>query len=368
MRPARAALASGRGAADSAIYGAIRVGMGAVGAAPLRPTVEAAAGLGRLWARTTFNRKRLARAVANLEVAYPEADEDWIQEHALKSYEHLFMLGAELVNAPSLMTDDAWRHHLALGPIEGVVRQLLKSGPVLLLTGHCGNWEMLGYTMALLGFPLHALYRPLDLAPLDRWVREARERRGLTLLDKFGALRRLPPIVAAGTPVGFVADQNGGDRGVFVPFFNRLTSTYKSIGLLAMQFGATIAVASARRCAPGESASGLDKGGLRYRLELDDCFGPADWSTHPDPLFYLSARYRRGLERLIRRAPEQYFWMHRTWRSRPRHERLQKPFPEALEEKIRLLPWITQADVEAIKEHSVRDARTLLETGRDKLS
>jgi KDO2-lipid IV(A) lauroyltransferase len=87
---------------------------------------------------------------------------------------------------------------------------------------------------------------------MDRWVRQTRARRGLTLIDKFGALRQLPDLVAAGAPVGFVADQNGGDRGVFVPFFNRLASTYKSIGLLAMQFNATVLCGGAWRVPAGK--------------------------------------------------------------------------------------------------------------------
>lgn len=359
------ALAAGVGSVtDQALYTAIRIGLGTVGAAPMEETRRAAAELGKLWAGLPFNRKRLARAVNGLRVAYPDAHDDWIREHAVMAYQHMFMLGAELAHAQHLLTDDSWQRHVALSPIDPVVRDLLRAGPCLLLTGHFGNWELQGFTMALLGFPLHALYRPFDLKPMDRWVRETRGRRGLVLLDKFGALRRLPPLVAAGVPVGFVADQNGGDRGMFVPYFNRLTSTYKSIGLLALQFGATIACATTRRLRPEE---GVAPGSLGYRIELDDYFGPADWAAHPDPLFYLTARYRRSFERMIRRAPEQYLWMHRLWRSRPRHERLSKPFPGGLEEKIRLLPWITDADLEMIKDHSARDARTLAETGLNRL-
>jgi len=363
-RPSSALVAAGRAVADRAAYTAIRVGLGTVGAMPLDESIHAAAGLGKLFAGLPANRKRLGRAITNLRVAYPAADESWIRDNAVFAYQHLFMLGTELAHAPQLMTDDSWQRHVALSPIDPVVRDLLRAGPTLLLTGHFGNWELQGFTLALLGFPLHALYRPLDLKPLDRWVRETRERRGLVLLDKFGALRRLPPLVAAGVPVGFVADQNGGDRGIFVPYFNRLTSTYKSIGLLAMQFGATIACATTRRLG---RADGAKPGSLNYRIELDDHYGPADWSAHPDPLFYLTSRYRRSFERMIRRAPEQYLWMHRIWRSRPRHERLAKPFPANLERNIRLLPWMTDADVDAIKAHSARDARTLAETGLDRL-
>ncbi|MEZ6210661.1 MAG: hypothetical protein R3B46_05340 [Phycisphaerales bacterium] len=60
------------------------------------------------------------------------------------------------------------------------------------------------------------------------------------LVDKFGAARVLPALMERGVPLGFIADQNGGDKGLFVPFFDRLASSYKTIGLMAIQFGARI--------------------------------------------------------------------------------------------------------------------------------
>jgi KDO2-lipid IV(A) lauroyltransferase len=330
-----------------------------------RACIDAAGRLGRAFGGMRTNRKRLGRAIDNLRVAYPGWCADRLYDHALASYGHLFMLGAELIQSPAMLTDDSWHQHLELGALSPAVRALVESRPCLLITGHCGNWEMLGYTLALLGFPVHALYRPMDLPPFDRYVRVTRQRRGMTLVDKFGALRQLPALVGAGAPVGFVADQNGGDRGLFVPFFNRLTSTYKSIGLLALQFNATIICGLARRLPLAQRAHPR---GLGYRIEMVDVFGPEDWCTHPDPLFYLTARYRRAVETMVKRAPEQYLWMHRIWRSRPRHERLGKPFPDALGEKLRLLPWLGEGDLEALKSHSAQDARTLAATGLDRLS
>jgi len=117
-----------------------------------------------------------------------------------------------------------------------------------------------------------------------------------------------------------------------------------------------------------EVRAGGDPDSLGYRIELNDNYGPEDWSTHPDPLFYLTARYRYAIEQMVRMAPEQYLWMHRIWRSRPRHERLAKPFPGSMLEKLRLLPWMNDEAIERLKDHSVRDARTLAATGQTRLS
>jgi len=338
----------------------IRLGAAALGAPPAAPTFAFARAAGRRFGSLGANRRRLARAEAHLAVAYPDLDAASRRRVALAAYEHLFLLAAEIARTPRVLSIDSLPGAVELAGVGEGLSRIVRGRPCIVMTGHCGNWEILGTVGSLLGLPLHAVYRPLDLKPLDRWVRRVRFRSGLTLVDKFGAIHKLPGLIAHGACPAFVADQNAGDRGVFVPYFGRLASSYKSIGLLAMQFDACLVVASAYRLPQVD-------GSLRYRFKVFDAFGPEDWCQHPSPLFYLTARYRRALELAVRDAPDQYLWMHRIWRSRPRHERLGTPFPERLREHLRLLPWMTEGELARIEEHSARDARTLAELGVSKL-
>ncbi len=345
----------------------------------------AARALGGGFARLPSNRKRLRRAIENLEQAFPSWTAAHRERTAVDAYRHLFELAVEVLYTPRLLSEDAWVRHARIDGVFGAIRDLVSGRPTLLLCGHCGNWEALGYIMALLGFPMHAVYRPLDMKPLDQWVRDVRGRRGLVLVDKFGAMDSLGGIVSAGAPVGFVADQNAGDRGLFVPYFGRLASTYKSIGLLAIHTGATIVVGSCirtKREVRESAAIGLDpepgqtgasdhagtqlggeawfsRDGLRYEVRISDVFGPEAWTGAEDPLYYITARYRRAIEQTVRWAPEQYLWMHRIWKSRPAHERNDKPFPEGLRRKIASLPWMSGADVDAVVDRSERDRAIL---------
>ena len=324
----------------------------------------AGAAVGRFFASARFNRKRVNRALEHLAQAFPEWPQERRRRYAALAYEHMFKLGVELTFTPRLLNEDSFLDRVALGELTLGVQALLRQGPCVLVTGHCGNWEVLGYTLAMLGVPVHALYRPLDLKPLDSWVRAARQRRGLVLIDKFGAVGRLPQLLADGKPVAFVADQNAGDRGLFVPYFGRLASTYKAVGLAALQFDATVICGMARRLEEGEAVASRRGGvsslpGFHYRIELFDVIRPQDWKSQPDPLFYLTARYRRALESMVRRAPEQYLWMHRMWKSRPRHERAGKPFPKALRDKLASLPWMTASELDAIIARSDADAAAI---------
>jgi KDO2-lipid IV(A) lauroyltransferase len=362
------------------LYWSIRAVAGAAGALDLPTTTRFARQAGRAFGGAFFNRKRLERGVENLKVAFPGWTADQRTEYALRAYEHLFELGVEMISTPRVMHEDSWLHHVQLENLGPGLAHLLSGRPAVLVTGHCGNWELLGYTLSLLGFPIQALYRPLDLKPLDAWVRRTRQARGMVLLDKFGAGDELPEIMRAGGAPAFVADQNAGDRGLFVPFFGRLASAYKSVGLLAMRYQCPVLCGLARRL---ERVTGRPKGattpptglrssgslpgadlvatrpphpsGLHYGLHITDIIEPADWADQPDPLFYITARYRRAIEAMVHLAPEQYLWMHRYWKSRPRHERLGRPFPGNLREKLEALPWMTQNELEGILEYSARD-------------
>lgn len=356
-------------------YAGVRAGLFLPSCVPLGIGLESARRLGRRFGSLRTNRKRVARAIGHLEQAFPDADEAWRHETALRSYEHLAMLGVELTAIPRVITHDAWGHHVEIGEMSAALHALLSGKPTVLITGHCGNWEVLGGTMGVLGFPMHALYRPLDLRPLDQWLRRTRAAQGIDLVDKFGAADILPGLLESGEPVGFVADQNAGDRGLFVPFMGRLTSTYKTIGLLTMQYQATVICGHARRLdwdgdspSPGTSTGRrVGQRGLHYRIEVGDVFGPEDYTAAPDPLYYIAARYRRAIEAMIRRSPEQYLWMHRIWKSRPPHERQNKPFPPRLRAKIAELPWFDDAAVESIVDRSDRDRALLTELGTDRL-
>ena len=105
-----------------------------------------------------------------------------------------------------------------------------------------------------------------------------------------------------------VGDQDAGPRGLFVDFFGRPASTFKSIALLSLNYQAPIFVFGAARV--GEP--------MRYRVYLEDLILPEDYASHPDAPRAITERYTRALERLVRRHPEQYFWLHRRWKHQPK--------------------------------------------------
>ena len=171
---------------------------------------------------------------------------------------------------------------------------------------------------------------------------DIRQKYGLQIVTKWGGVPVLQNLINNNTSVGFIADQNAGERGMYVPFFGQLASTYKSIGLLAMRYNIPIAAVHARRL-------GND---FKYEVSTVDYIDPDDWKDRDDPLYYITARYNKAIEKMIQIAPEQYLWLHRRWKSRPEFERNGKPFPKKMIRQLESLPWMTDDELTRIMENS----------------
>jgi len=302
--------------------------------------------IGDLWFRR--DKRRRDRSLAHIRQSMPELTSAQAEDLCRRSMRHLLQTFiVELLFTPRLITPTTWPRYVRLGNVRETMPVLTANRPAIFLSGHCGNFEVLGFTLATIGFPMTALARPLDLPRVSDWLFDVRQKRGMTILTKFGATEQIAQLIEQGQRVAFIADQNAGDRGLFVPFFGRLASAYKSIGLLAMRYDVPIVCGFARREKPDV---------FRYTLDLADVIEPAHWKDQPDPLYYITARYTRSIEEMVRQAPDQYFWVHRRWKSRPAHERAGKPMPLSLRDKIAGLPWLSDSDVARVIEQSERES------------
>lgn len=310
-------------------YVAARLAEMSITVVDVEATLHFAAAIGR----TVFklDRKHRERCRTNIKLSFPDWDDARIDDVTERSFEHFTKLVFEICYTPRMLHLGTWANHVRIKNLGPSLEMLNARQPVILVTGHIGNWEVLGYQLAVLGYDINAIARPIDNPLINDWLLGIRERKGLKIITKWDATDRMLAVLRNGGALGFIADQNAGDRGMFVPFFGRLASTYKSIGLLAMRKNVPVVCGYAHRIDPG----------FRFEIGVVDVIRPADWEQQPDPLYYITARYARALETMVRLKPEQYLWMHRRWKSRPRHERDGKPMPRGLRKNLEDLPWMT---------------------------
>jgi KDO2-lipid IV(A) lauroyltransferase len=263
---------------------------------------------GMAWLAYRVDRRHRLVADDNLRHAFPGRYTDAERDRMIRSiYLHFCTMLIEILHMPRRLHRNNWRDHIELGNGRKLVELLLSGRPLLIVTGHLGNWEFSGYTLGLLGFPTYAVARPLDNPYVDQFLRGFRERTGQRILAKHGDFEHMQIVLERGGVLATLADQDAGARGLFVDFFGRPASTHKAIALMSLEFGVPLLVSNTTKVAEP----------MRYRNELNDLLLPEAYDGRPDALKRMTQRFTTALEGAVRRAPEQYFWLHRRWKHQP---------------------------------------------------
>jgi len=275
----------------------------------IRTNLNTACLLGRLlWNHYHRGRKR---ALDNLRASFPEKSEQWLWETGRRSFEHIAMLAIDVLFTPRLVKKYNWRDYSRYKNAERAKWLMQEGRGLLLVTGHYSNFEIIGYLLGLFGFNIYSVARPLDNKFISNYLYDVRRRTGQKIIDKKGAAELMGNISSSGATLCFIADQDAGQKGIFVDFFGRKASTYKSIGLLAITYNLPIVVGYSRRI---ENRFYFEIGATRIIL-------PHEWADKNDPLRWVTSEYTRAIEQFVREDPTQYWWLHRRWKHRPKEER-----------------------------------------------
>ncbi|HVS71482.1 MAG TPA: lysophospholipid acyltransferase family protein [Phycisphaerae bacterium] len=284
-----------------------------LGMFPVNANLRTARAVGAVLYR--IDRKHRKRALENLRASFPEKSQAELERIAQRSMQHFIELVMDVLFSTRLINVESWHRYVHLDGLSDSLRILLRGRGAIMLTGHYGNWEILGYTLATLGFETYSVARPIDNPLIDAWLLGVREKKGQVILSKRGVTTTALDVLQNKGVLGFIADQNAGPKGMFVPFFGRQASTYKSIGLLAIEHQVPVVVGYARRR------------GDRFEFDIgtQDIIYPEEWKNFPrdhyrDELHYITARYTKAIEDFVRDDPTQYLWIHRRWKTRPKGE------------------------------------------------
>ncbi len=293
---------------DFIVYLLVRVLVFVIQLFPAKTNLRFASWLGkRLW---TYYKRGRERALENLRASFPEKDERWINKTGQRSFEQVVMMAMDIIMTPRLVKKKNWRKYSTYTNVERAKWMMAEEKGMLMVTGHYGNFEIMGYLMGLFGFNIYSVSRPLDNKFINSYLYRVRKRVGQKIIDKKGAARVMDDISSTGATLCFIADQDAGRKGLFVDFFGRKASTYKSIGLVAIMNNLPIGVGYSRRV----------KNKFFFEIGINRMITPDEWADKDDPLKWVTAEYTKAIEDFVRQDPTQYWWLHRRWKHRPKEE------------------------------------------------
>jgi len=284
---------------DFVVYLLYRAGLSVVAALPLPFLFGFGEFLGDCaW---MFSGKYRRLATRNLEIAF--ANEKSPRELRQLVRRHFRRLGANLLCSAKLtqMPPEKILERVEVENIESMAREFRAGVPVVLVLSHIGTWEVFAQLMPkFFGFVRGAsVYQGLGNRFIDKHVRRTRSHTGLELFDRHDGFEPVIDLLRSGGGVGVLSDQHAGDHGVWTPFFGRLGSTSPLPALLAKRTRAALIAAGV-----------YTTGRARWRMVFTERFDEAGASVA-----VLTSKINQVIEQQIRRAPEDWFWVHNRWKT-----------------------------------------------------
>jgi KDO2-lipid IV(A) lauroyltransferase len=249
--------------------------------------------------RRTIAIKNLRDAVARNALSIGlSSPEDVIKQN----FKNLGKSFAEIVKIYYGLGDHIIRH-VEIRGAENFNNALARGKGVIMISGHCGNWEILGLPLAVSLARISVVVRQVNNPYFDRMIIRMREKFGNSMIYKKGALRKILQALKKNEVVGILMDQSVvSSEGIKADFLGRKDYIVKTPALIARKTGAAVLPTFISRTANGHR---IDIGEV---IELD-ASEDADEAVINDTI-----RFSASIENYIRQNPSEWLWIHRRWK------------------------------------------------------
>lgn len=239
---------------------------------------------------------------ANLRAAFPTLPPRAIRAVTRRVYRHLGRVAVGSAWVPHIKSDALDRWIFVKG--RQVLDDVLSRGKgAIIVSGHFGNWELMGGIMTALGYPATYVVTTQRNKRIEVLIDGLRMSAGIEVVKVREGVRGVLSALKRNRFVAMMIDQDAHEAGVFVPFFGRDASAPKGPASFHLKTGCPLIFAYSLRI-PGE----------RYIINIEELdtsnLRPRDATT-------VTALATEKLEQAIRETPEQWLWMHRRWKTRP---------------------------------------------------
>jgi KDO2-lipid IV(A) lauroyltransferase len=286
------------------VYGLISIFFKLVGQIPQQWVYRLSHFMGLLLFHVDKKHQKIT--LSNLTNAFKnEKDSDEIRHIAQQVFKNLALILFEIGWSLTLTKKEASKYFAVKG-LPHLKAAHKKGRGVLVFTAHAGNWELLPVASSRVGYEISILFRPLDFPPLNRFFLEIRSRFGAKMIPTARSMRKILQDLKQGGLIGILMDQNvDWYEGVFVDFFGRRACTNKGLALLALKTKAPVIPIFLIREKTG------------FTVEIGEEIPLVKTGDKIKDIETNTQQYNNAIEAFVRRYPDQWFWVHQRWKTRP---------------------------------------------------
>ncbi|MCE2400683.1 lysophospholipid acyltransferase family protein [Candidatus Poribacteria bacterium] len=268
--------------------------------------------IGKLLYRILKKRRQIA--LNNLQIAFgDDLKETRRQEICKASFINFSKTIIEFMRFPKFNAENIW-DEVAVHGREHLNAALEKEKGAIVFLPHFGNWELLSLVYgALIPNRAKAIAFPLKNARLNDLIWRYRQLLSLELIPRKNAIRATLRSLKNNDAVGFFADQNAGDQGVFIDFFGKPASTAKGPVSLAL-----------KTSAPMLFSLDIRQPDDRHHVYISPPIHLESSDDFKRDIELYTTHLIKQLEKYIHKYPEQWLWLHNRWKTQPNQEENRK--------------------------------------------
>ncbi len=278
---------------------------------PLSAALAVAKGIGLMFFYLIPIRKKVA--TENLVNAFPDKSLQEINQIVKNTYINLARNMIEFMRTP-LHTKSFLESHVHFENPEILDQAYTQNKGGLCLTGHFGNWELMGAAISAKGYPMTGLAKDQRNKKVGNLIIEYRKKTNVGTIPMGMGVRGVLKALKDKKLVAIASDQDAHSKGVFIDFLGRPSSTAPGVAILALKSGAPIIYGTCVRSAKGHHT---------VHLELID-HSDLDGVTEEN-IEILTQRHASALEKSVRKWPDHWLWMHKRWKTKPPVETISEP-------------------------------------------
>lgn len=232
-------------------------------------------------------------------------DETEAQRIMVRSTEE-FVLNCFEMGSLMFMEADEINSKIKVEGLENVEAALSLGKGAIMVSGHFGLWEFIPHWLCLHGYKMSSVARTQNNKYVDDWFKRMRCRHGATVTDSGYAIREIIRGLRQGHIMGLMMDQDNGKAGIFIRFLGKWASAPTGPAVIALKVGCPILPIylfpdyngkHLMKAYPPIYTDGFDKG-LEGQQKITQIYN----DLH---------------EKIIREQPEQWFWLHKRWKTQP---------------------------------------------------
>jgi KDO2-lipid IV(A) lauroyltransferase len=253
-----------------------------------------------------FPSKFRRRGLRHLKMAYPGKSADELGRILKGVFEHSTMMLVEVLSFPRKIRKYNYTKYVEIKGMELIDHALKGGNGAMFISAHFGNWELIGYAVSMLGYQINTVVRFMPNPAADALLNHYRKFQGQRIIYNDNAVRDMMRALKNNRILALVCDQDARANGIFVDFMGLPSSTVRSPALLHLKLGTPLLMLYCYRPKPNR---------FYYTFSFEQCPLPAlNPATAEEQI---TQAFTADIERMIRKYPEQWMWMHRRWKTKP---------------------------------------------------